>query len=265
MPGSYNTQDPIEIAEGVFHLGVQDRLNSFNNIPYLIVDGDEAVVIDPGSAKTEFYEVVLRKLKAAVDLKKIRHLIVQHQDPDLCAALPMLEKLTHPDTRIYAPLEAKVLLQHYNAKSPLVPLDDNDSLAFGNGRILQFIMTPYCHFIGSMVTYDAKTKLLFSSDAFGGFTGGNELFAGPDYPIQLTAFLGQYLGSGRALEYAVKRIEKLAKTSGVEMICPQHGCLINKEQIPVYLEAARKLHVGSEVDALAAKNGITLDKPSEIQ
>lgn len=259
MQEKYNNTDPIEIAEGVYHLGVQDVPNSFNNIPYLVVNGDEAAVIDPGSAKPEFYEVVLRKLRAVIDLKKIKHLIVQHQDPDLCASLPLLEKLVNKDVRIYAPLESKVLIQHYGAESPHVSLDDDDTLAIGDDRKLQFIMTPYSHFVGSMVTYDKKSKILFSSDAFGGFTGSADLYAGPDYPSQLAMFLGQYLGSKRALEYALKRVERIAETDGIEMICPQHGCIIKKEQIPLYLKAAHDLHVGGEVDALAQKHGIKLD------
>ena len=255
----YNPNDPIEIAPGVFHLGVQDATNSFSNIPYLIVDGDEALILDPGSAKPEFYATVLRKVHAIINPKQIKYMVVQHQDPDLCAALPLFEKIVDPDVKIMAPLESQILLQHYGCIHDTLPVDDGDVLTMKNGRTIVFAMIPYCHFIGSMVTYDVQTKLLFSSDAFGGFTGRNNLYADEDYPTQLTMFLGQYLGSKRALEYALKRVELLDKTNGVEMICPQHGCLIKKEQIPIYLEAAHNLEVGGEVDALAKKYGINLD------
>jgi len=257
---TYNASDPIEISPGLFHLGVQDKANSFNNIPYLIVDGAEAVLIDPGSARPGFFHVVLQKLKKALnnDLKKITHIIVQHQDPDLCAAIPLIEGHCSPEVVVHAPLEAKVLLQHYNFNSRLQPLDDDDFLVFGDNHKLVFAMTPYCHFIGSMVTYDAKLKILFSSDVFGGFTGMAELYAGPDYLFQMNSFLGQYLGSKRAFEYALMRLEQINSTFGVEMICPQHGCLIKKGLIPKYLEAAHALQVGGEVDFLAARHGIKL-------
>ncbi|MBF0274437.1 MAG: hypothetical protein HQK84_04305 [Nitrospinae bacterium] len=259
MVDFYDASNPIEIAEGVFHLGVQDQNNSFSNVPYLIVDGDEAAFIDPGSMKDDFFATVLRKVHAVVNPRKIKHLIVQHQDPDLCAALPFYEKISAPDVQISCPLEAKVLMQHYGTKHSVHPLDDGDSITFGNGRSLVFSMTPYCHFVGAMVTYDTKTKTVFSSDAFGGFTSSNDLYAGEDYPTQLSTFLGQYLGSKKALEYALKRLEKLNETNGINLICPQHGCIIKKEQIPMYLQAAHDLHVGGEVDALAQKHGIQLD------
>lgn len=258
MTDCYNENDAIEIADGVYHLGVQDAKFSFSNIPYLIVDGDEAVLIDPGSARPEFFEVMLRKLKSVIDPVKIKYIVVHHQDPDLCAAIPLLEKSLHPDLEIRAPLEAQILVQHYGCSHPVIPVDDGDTLTFGDNRTILFAMTPYCHFIGNMVTYDAKSKILFSSDAFGGFTGGNQLYAGEDYPLQLSTFLGQYLGSKRALEYALKRIEKLMETHGIELIAPQHGCLINKDLIPAYLEAAHQLEVGGEIDRLAAKNNIVM-------
>lgn len=259
MPELYDSSSPIEIADGVFHLGVQDKDNSFSNVPYLIVDGDEAVFIDPGSMKGDFFATVLRKVHAVIDPRKIKHLIVQHQDPDLCAALPFYEKICGPNVEIACPLEAKVLMQHYGTSHECRSLDDGDTITFGNGRTISFIMTPYCHFVGAMVTYDSKTKSLFSSDAFGGFTSSSDLFAGDDYPIQLSNFLGQYLGSKRAFEYALKRIEKLNEAEGIDRICPQHGCVIRKEHIPMYLKAAHELHVGGEVDALAEKHGIQLD------
>ncbi len=256
----YNDSDPIEVASGVFHLGVQDEKNTFNNVPYLVVDGNEAAFIDPGSAKPEFFEVVLAKAKKVIDLKNITNMLVQHQDPDLCAALPLFEPLVSPDCKISAPLEAQVLLQHYGMKGRVYPLQDGDSITFGNGRTLIFAMIPYCHFIGNMVTYDVKTKTVFSSDAFGGFTPDNRLCADTEnYPAQLSLFLGEYLGSKRALEYAIKRLELLNKENGIELICPQHGCVIPKELIPIFLEAGKNLEVGQQVDTLAKKYGITLE------
>jgi flavorubredoxin len=109
-----------------------------------------------------------------------------------------------------------------------------------------------------MVTYDIATRTVFSSDAFGGFSDDDALYAGETYPGQMSVFLGEYLGSRRALEYAIKRLMQVSETSGLDLICPQHGCLIGKEQIPTYLEAALNLDVGGQIDGLARKHGITL-------
>lgn len=256
----YDEKRAVELAEGVYHLGVQDERNVWANVPYLIVSGQEAVVIDPGSARPEFFEVVLRKIRSVIDPGQVRHVIVQHQDPDLAAAVPLLEQHIHPQYQLHCPLEARILVQHYNARPDPSPLDDGDTLEFGDGRTLVFAMTPYCHFVGSMVTYDMRTRTLFSSDAFGGFTDDNGLWATKDYPIQMSAFLGEYLGSKRALEYALKRLEQLDTALGIDRICPQHGCVIPKESIPAYMAAAHQLQVGGLVDELARKHGIRLEE-----
>jgi flavorubredoxin len=256
---NYGELDPVELAPGVLHLGVKDGRNAWANIPYLVVEGDEAMVIDPGSAKPEFYACVLRKIHQVIDPRRIRYIVVQHQDPDLCAAVPLLEKLCHPDVEVCAPVEATLLLQHYGYTSPTHAVEDGETITLGGRRTISFFMTPYAHFIGSMVTYDATTKTLFSSDAFGGFTVNDDVYAGEDYPGNLTTFLGHYLGSKRALEYALKRVEQLAAAHGIERICPQHGCVIPEPQIATYLQAAHELKVGSELDRLAQKNDISLE------
>ena len=160
--------------------------------------------------------------------------------------------------KVYAPLEAQVIIQHFGAKRRVNPLDDGDTLTFGEGRVLTFAMTPYCHFVGAMVTYDSQTKTLFSSDAFGGFSSENDLYANDNYPIQLATFLGEYLGAKRALEYALKRIEQLDAQHGIDLICPQHGCVIPKNKISEYLAIVHELEVGGQIDALAHKNGIIM-------
>lgn len=254
----YDAYTAVQVAEGVYHLGVQDKQNIWSNVPYLIVDGDEAVVIDPGSARPGFFEVVLRKIRSVIDPARIKHVIVQHQDPDLAAAVPLLEPHIAPDYQLHCPLESRILVEHYGTRATPRALDDGDTLVFGEGRTLVFAMTPYCHFVGSMVTYDARTRTLFSSDAFGGFTDEARLWAGPDYPIQMTVFLGEYLGSKRALEYALKRLELLDRTHGIDRICPQHGSMIPGELVPAYLAAGHRLEVGGQIDSLAKKHGITL-------
>ncbi len=256
---AYGKDEAIEVAPGVFHLGVRDEKNSWANVPYLVVEGDEGLLIDPGSARPEFFGSVMRKVHGVINPANIKCMVVQHQDPDLCAALPLFEDIIHPDAEILTPVESLLLVQHYGCKKPLRAVDDGESITLGGKRQLSFFMTPYAHFIGSMVTYDHSSKSLFTSDAFGGFTTGNNLYADDTYPEHLTTFLGQYLGSKRALEYALKRIEQLLDGPGVDRFCPQHGCMINTDQIPIYMQAAHGLEVGGEIDRLAKKNGITLD------
>ena len=255
----YDDENPVEIAPGVFHLGVGDDRKSWANVPYLITTDDEAVLIDPGSARPEFYSCVVRKVHQVLDPRKITMMVVQHQDPDLCAALPLFEKLVSPNLRIFTPAPAELLVQHYGLTAPLVGIEDGETITVGGTRQLSYLMTPYAHFVGAMFTYDHETQSLFTSDVFGGFTTGTNIAADESYPEYLSAFLGQYMGSKRALEYALKRIQQLIDGPGVARFCPQHGCVIPEDQISAYMAAASQLEVGRELDRLAQKNGITLE------
>ena len=53
MSKSKNTdyENPIEIADGIFWVGFYDRQSGLHCNPYLIIDNDEALVIDGGSRR----------------------------------------------------------------------------------------------------------------------------------------------------------------------------------------------------------------------
>jgi len=57
QPASY--EQPVEIAEGIFWGGYVDRERNLHCNPYLVVDGNEAVLIDGGS-RPEFSIVMLK-------------------------------------------------------------------------------------------------------------------------------------------------------------------------------------------------------------
>ena len=81
--------EPIEIAEGIYWVGFADNNSGLHCNPYLIVEGDEAVLMDGGS-RGDFSTVMLKILRVGIDPKNINRLIYQHFDPDLCGNIPHL-------------------------------------------------------------------------------------------------------------------------------------------------------------------------------
>ena len=83
-PGNNRRHDDpykvYEVADGVYWVGFADRKAGFSNNPYLLVGGDEAILIDPGSVL--HYHVVAKKVLEVVRPEQIATIIVQHQDPD---------------------------------------------------------------------------------------------------------------------------------------------------------------------------------------
>jgi len=238
----FNYEEPVEIAEGVFWVGYADKYAGFHCNPFLVVDGDEAVLIDSGS-RNDFSTVMLKIMRAGVNPKNITRLVYQHYDPDLCGNIPHMEAMIdNPDLNIISQRENNIFIKYYSAKSPLLCIEEIGSVyEFSSGRRLDFIHTPYCHAPGSFMTYDTKTKVLFSSDIFGAYDSNWTFFAqitenclecdssdgckttGSD-KCQLEGMVNFHkciMPSANALNYAVKLIEKL----DISIIAPQHGSI----------------------------------------
>ena len=166
---------PIKLADDVYWVGYTDVKAGFHCNPYLLVDGDEAVLIDGGS-RPDFSTVMMKVMETGVEPKSISTLIYHHYDPDLCGNIPNLEDLIgRKDLRIISHRENNIFIRHYAVKSRLECVQTLDyRLVLKSGRELKFIMTPYSHSAGSFVTYDNKTGILFSSDLFGSYEAGDE-------------------------------------------------------------------------------------------
>ena len=241
---NYNPKHAVLVrgTEDIYWVGFGDSEAGFSNNPYLIVDRDEAVLIDPGSRADEHYNTVKRKVEEVIDPKKIKYMIVNHQDPDLCASLPLFEEIVSPEVKIIAQLRTSLFVPYYGTKSEIITVDDGDIFKLKSGRELIFVTTPYVHFAGAMVTYDTKTKTLFSSDIFAAFSINWTLYADEnEYYIEaFKAFTEPYIGCKKPLLSALEKISKIP----IERICPQHGSIIDND-IEKYIETAKNLDVGS--------------------
>jgi len=236
---------PIEVAEGIYWVGFVDVNAGLYCNPYLVVDGEEAVLIDGGS-RAEFSTVMLKILRTGVDPNNIQRLIYQHYDPDLCGNLPHLEAIiNNPNLKILSHRENNPFINYYSSKSPKQCIETMGfAYEFASGRRLEFIRTPYSHSPGSFITYDCKTKTLFTSDIFGSYDSNwslhRKLFdrcidCSPQetcplnnkscHLVEIEKFHRRIMTSSKALHYALEQIEKL----DIAMIAPQHGSLIESE------------------------------------
>jgi len=248
----------IEIAEGTYWVGFADKTAGLHCNPYLIVDGDEAVLIDSGS-RNDFSTVMLKIMRTGTNPGYIKRLIYHHYDPDLCGNIPHMEALiASKELKIISHRENNVFINYYATKSPMQCIETLDlNYEFKSGRILDFIHTPYSHSPGSFMTYDEKTKILFSSDIFGSFDTNWSLYtqisercadcteAGicpyTKRECQITGILNfhrRLMTSQKALQYALSKVKEL----GLSMIVPQHGSIINTpDSIRILIDRLYKL------------------------
>lgn len=237
-------KNPVEIATGIFWVGFDDPGAGFRCNPYLLNDGDETVFFDPGSVP--HFPIVLSKLLKVTAIERIKHVIVTHQDPDLCAAIPRFEELAEGlggGFDICTHTRASVLISHYGTRSNFYRVDANDwRLTLKSGRALQFIFAPFLHFPGAFMTYDKKSKILFSGDIFGGLSFDWNLYANEFYEEAVKAFHENYMPSNKIMRHAMDKLDGLE----IDMIAPQHGSIIRKKDVRRYIDLLKNLECGED-------------------
>ena len=242
-----NHEGLVEIAEGIYWVGFYDAQSGLHCNPYLIVDHDEALVIDGGS-RPDFATVMMKIKQTGIAPKLIQALVYQHYDTDLCGSIPNFEDIIRrEDLKIISDAENLMFIRHYSAASRLVSLSKlKFEYTFSSGRKIHFTKTPYAHAAGSFITFDPKTKVLFTSDLFGSYGKDWELYLRltdacldcrdyascsgnlPDCPVVgILHFHKKIMTSTRALRYALEIISKIP----FEIIAPQHGSIINDQKI----------------------------------
>ncbi len=244
-----NYDQPVEIQPGVFWVGYADHEYQLFSNPYLIREEDEAVLLDGGS-RPDFSEVMVKILLTGVDPEEICALIYHHYDADLCGSVANLEDIIdNDDLKIISQKYNNYYINYFNAQSPKLCIDEDldGSWEFRSGRKLEFIHTPYLHTQGNFVTYDAESKILFTSDLFGSYDEDWDLFLEMDEecfecrdtdecPLYdeckfsgFISFHKDLMPSFKALEYSLDKISNLLEEREVKIIAPQHGRLIRGE------------------------------------
>ncbi|WP_373484998.1 response regulator [Acetobacterium malicum] len=245
------TSRTAEIAAGIYWVGGCAQDGGLHCNPYLIIEGNEGVLIDPGSVLD--FEDVYENVCSLIALEKIKYVILQHQDPDLCSAVPLFEK-AGAKFEIVTHWRTQTLVKYYGIQSNYYIINENNFLLkLKSGRTLGFVLTPYLHFPGAFTSYDYQTKTLFSSDLFGAFSYEWSLYAGEDYLGKMKTFHEHYMPSNSIL----RPVMEMFLGMDIAMIVPQHGSII-KGNVISYIKALRDLECGTLLNPIKrdlAKSG----------
>jgi flavorubredoxin len=245
-PSNPDYSRPIELAGGVYWVGFYDEQSGSQANPYLVVDGNEGVVIDGGS-RSAFPKVMIKILQTGISPSSIKALVYQNYDPRLCGSIPHLEGIINrPDLQIVSDESNHKFIQHYSESATFLSLGNIEhQLRFSSGRRLLFIRTPYAHSAGSFITFDEKTGILFTSDLFSGYMSHWSLFlelsvacrecqtfdlklpcmqnSGACPVWEIMDFHRHIMTSERALRLALEQIAHIP----FSVIAPQHGSVIH--------------------------------------
>lgn len=220
------------IADGTYYVGSNDRKKHlFENLwplengvaynSYLIKD-EKNVLID--TVDMNVLEEYLVKLNKTLGDSAIDYLVINHMEPDHCSGIPFICKL-YPDITLVGNKKTfEFLASTMEIPCKQLVVEEGSTLDIGS-RKLQFILTPMVHWPEVMMTYDQKTKTLFSADAFGCFgtlDGGiTDLELNMDYYWE--EFSRYYSNIVGRFGVPVQNVLKKCANIDIQMIASTHG------------------------------------------
>jgi flavorubredoxin len=244
----HDLSKPVEISDGIYWVG-NGAKNFLSRNSYLRCyngsDRKDALLIDPGPAID--LDVLIHKVSDVIgSISQVNMVFMNHQDPDVVGNAPYLAR-SNPNTLMLATEDTwrLVCLSGLDStKFRAVERFRNMRIMLPSGHKIQFVPTPFCHFRGACMLYDLESRILFSGDFLGGIAA-THLFATRANWHGVKAFHQLYMPNNDALRLAVRRIRELQPAP--LMIAPQHGSIIQEQDIPFFLDQMEKLPVGLDI------------------
>ena len=214
-----------KITNTIYLLKKDGKRNYHNTLSYLLVDQDDVVLIEPGNLSD--FDDIYSDIKSIIDPKRINYMLLSHPDPDLTSSLPLFyDRLGQ--FKVITEWRTQNVLASYGLNLSFYLIKENHfGLRLKSGRQLIFMMTPFAHYAGAFMTYDQKSKILFSGDLFGAIHHSTKFYADEDYLEPMSIFHENYMPSSDFIRPIMKQLMDL----DIQLIAPQHGALIHQEMI----------------------------------
>lgn len=226
----------------VYWLGNLEE-TAFRCNAYLLVDGEEALIIDPGNRS--FFASAVGRVRQIIDPAKVTGMILCHQDPDVAAS--MVDWLAlNPAITVFSSPRTNVLLPHYGCgEYQFYDVVANPEYTLPSGASLRFVEAPFLHFPGAFATFDSASRFLFSGDIWAALDLNWALVVKDmdDHALQMNLFHVDYMASNVAARGFVARIADLP----IRAILPQHGSIIDEGHVPAAIDYLATLQCGIDV------------------
>ena len=236
---------PIVVAENENHqfiwLGLDeaDLEKGILTNQYLVIDNDEAMLIDPGGYFV--FERLYKAVSEIIDPSRVKAVFYSHQDPDVVGSINLLEGF-FPKARIYISELWIRFLPHLGTLSADISgiPDEGTEIELGRAK-LRAIPAHFLHSPGNFTLYDEVTGVLFSGDIGAAVYPGNEWYLFVEdfqrHIRYMEGFHKRYLCCRKALQQWLRSLEGL----DIKVVAPQHGAIFVGDKAAMFLEWLRRL------------------------
>ncbi|MCK9204484.1 MAG: MBL fold metallo-hydrolase [Bacteroidales bacterium] len=226
----------------IYWIGVPED-SAFRNNSYLITDGTEALLIDPGGHND--FPVINQQIKQIISSMPVTAMVFCHQDPD--AAGSMADWLAlNPGMNVITAAVTNLILPHFGRSDySFFNINEEPFFSFGSGHKLRFFEAPFLHSPGAFVTYDETSGFLFSGDIWAAIDMDWRLVVEnfPAHVLKMNLYHINHMASNIAARGFVGRIRNLL----LKAILPQHGSIIPEKFIPQAMDYLLRLKCGLDL------------------
>ncbi|MGB7894513.1 MAG: diflavin flavoprotein [Microcoleus sp.] len=130
-----------------------------------IIRGEKTALVDTSHEK--FRQQYMETLTGEIDPKQIDYLIISHTEPDHSGLVKDVLALAPQAIVVGAKVAIQFLENLVHQPFERLVVKNGDKLDLGNGHIIEFVSAPNLHWPDTIFSYDSKTQVLFTCDAFG--------------------------------------------------------------------------------------------------
>lgn len=203
---------------------IEFGLNNGTTYNSFIIWGEKKALVDTSHEK--FCQQYLDVLQGLIDPTQIDYLIISHTEPDHSGLVKDVLALAPQATVVGSKVAIQFLEELVHTPFKRLVVKNGDKLDLGNEHIIEFVSAPNLHWPDTMFSYDAKTKVLFTCDAF-----GMHYCSDSTYDADLAAIEEDYhfyyeclmAPNARSVLSAMKRMADLGE---IETVATGHGPLL---------------------------------------
>lgn len=190
-----------------------------------LIQGAKTALVDTSHEK--FRQLYLDMLMGLIDPAELDYLIVSHTEPDHSGLVKDVLALAPNVTVVGSKVAIQFLENWVHQPFAQQIVKNGDRLDLGNGHVLEFVIAPNLHWPDTIFTYDAKTQILYTCDAFGMHYCDDHTFdedldlIEADFRYYYDCLMGP---NARSVLSAIKRMSELPTIS---TIATGHGPLLH--------------------------------------
>lgn len=221
----------MNVTEKIFYVGVNDYDIDLFEGQYMVEKGmayNSYVIMDEKVAVMDtvdknFGDKWLDNLNQVLCGRTPDYLVIHHMEPDHSANIDRFADM-YPTAKIVSNAKSFVMMRQFfgtDYSDRQVVVKEGDTLNLGEHE-LTFITAPMVHWPEVVLSYESKTKTLFSADAFGKF-GTTD--ADEEWDCEARRY---YIGIVGKYGAQVQTVLKKAAGLDIARICPLHGPILTE-------------------------------------